>query len=181
MKLGKTGLDLTDAKVLGSRTVLPTGVYNVRAVGMEMKENSTKTGSYLATEFEVLDGEHKGSVVSTMYNIVHNNPDAQSIGRNQLKSMLTAGQHPSPNLLKDTDEVIGLEMKIMVEEKPHQFTNDKGETIDTTQNQFKSYFKADGKESKQEAPKQETAAPAKSAEDLFANDTAQETTKAPWE
>ena len=157
MKKGNLQLDLSNVSTMSSRVVLPTGNYPVKVVSSEIVE-TTKGGYMIKAGLEVLSGDHKGSVVFNTFNIQNDSEDAVRIGLQQLKTLLVAGQFKNPDLLKDTSDMIGLELVVYVEEEDHKFTNKEGEEIETTQNRFKGYMKL---EDAQESEEEEVAAPKK--------------------
>lgn len=173
--MAKLGLNLSDAKVFTGFTVLPAGMYNFKIASCELKENNAKTGHYLEVGFQVLDGEHEGSQVTDRYNIDNPNKEAQEIGKNQLKTMITMAGHSNPDMIADTDELIGLKVKAAIEEEKTTYKKD-GEDKEGKQNRFKSFFKYDANISSQPV-KKETAAPTQES----APATTTPTESFPWE
>jgi len=158
--MGNLNLDLSANKTLGgTKTVLPTGIYNMQAISAEVKETANKKGNFIAVEYKVMDGEHSGKVVIDRFNIVNTNPEAVDIGKNQLKTMITAGGYANPNLLSDTNDIVGLKFRLQLEEVANKWTNNDGQEVDGKENKFKGYFKYDG----QAPAKAETPAPVASA------------------
>lgn len=154
----KLDLDLSGVKTLSSKTVVPTGNYPLEIVGCEVKETKSGGGYYLQTDYKVLDGEHKGSVLVDRHNIKNENEDAQRIGLATIKTILTVGGHKNPDSLKKTEDLMGLKFNAYIEEVDDSFQNDKGETIETTNNKFKSYFPLDDEGPKtKSAPKEAKA------------------------
>lgn len=71
-----------------SRNPLPNGRYRVQVMNSEMRENSQGTGELIRMIYRVVDGPFMGRTVSAFYNVVHRaSPDAERIGRQQLKSV----------------------------------------------------------------------------------------------
>lgn len=130
-------LDLSGATVSTGFTSVPSGVYSAKIVSCTPKETAKK-GYYLEIGFEILDTEHAGKTVADRLNIVNENQDTQRWALNNLKTILTAGGHKNPNFLKDTDETLGLTMKVSIEAVEGQY---EGKTV--TNNNFKGYFKID--------------------------------------
>jgi len=130
-------LDLSKASVASAFTTVPSGIYSAKVISATPKETAKK-GFYLEIGFKILDGDHAGKVVADRLNIVNANPDTQSWALNNLKTILTAGGHKNPNFLKDTDELLGLEIKASIEASQGEYD---GKTV--TNNNFKGYFKLD--------------------------------------
>lgn len=153
----KLGLKLESVSVMSQRVVVPTGNYSVKVASAEVKETKAKTGHYLQVGFRITEGEYEGSVLTDRLNINNKNEDAVRIGLSALKTILTVGGHKNPNFIGDTDEMIGLELGIYVEENPHSFTGDDGNEIETTQNEIKSYFELKGDTVNQSSPEKKKA------------------------
>lgn len=157
--MAKLNLDLTANKTLGTKTVLPSGVYSVQIESAELKETNAKTGHYLEVGFKVLDGEHKESVVINRFNTHNNNPDAERIGRDQLKTMITMAGYANPNMLADSDEILGLRLRLNLLKKETEYVQD-GETKKGSENEFKGYFKFSGEVSESNTEPVKESAPA---------------------
>lgn len=117
MALVKLDLSKVQAESETRFTLIPAGAYNAAIVGAEPKETKAKTGAYIALEFEVLDGDHKGARFGDIVNIANPNEDAVRIGLARLKRILELGGHKNPNSLKDTDELIGLAVQAVVSQE----------------------------------------------------------------
>lgn len=141
----KVDLDLSGVSTMSSRVVVPTGNYAVRVTSAEPVEAKKKGNYYIQVAYSIVDGEYEGTVLTDRLNIVNDNDDAQRIGLSQLKTLLTAGNHKNPDYLKDTQEMVGLELSIYVEEVDHSFEAKDGSTVETTQNVFKGYNETSGK------------------------------------
>ena len=138
----KVGLKLDGVNTLGSRLVVTTGNYKVRIAEAEVCQTNAKNGHYLKLAYDVLSGENAGQRLSAndFINIDNPNEDATRIGLSTIKTIMTVGGHKNPNMLNDTDELLGLEFGVYIEEEPHSFENNDGETIETTRNNYRSYF-----------------------------------------
>jgi hypothetical protein len=80
--------DLTNVQAQ-SFDVLPAGEYNVALVSAELKD--TKNGGQaIKSAFTVTDGEHQGRKLFHNFNVKNQSEKAQTIGLQQLKSMMTA-------------------------------------------------------------------------------------------
>lgn len=94
------------------RTPLPDGEYLATIQDADYRDNATGTGSYVMTEFEIIDGQHSGRKVWSNYNVQHQNTQAQDIGQQQFaKLCLATLGKPS---CADTDELIGRQVVIGV-------------------------------------------------------------------
>ena len=93
-------------------TPLPDGWYDARITGSEIKTTKAGNGRYISLRYDVIGSEYAGRVVFS--NITINNPSAaaEGIGRKQLSQIAMAGGMTS--LPRDTDELIGLNIKIKV-------------------------------------------------------------------
>lgn len=135
--MAKMNLDLSKASVATGFTTVPSGVYSTKIVSANPKETA-KGGFYLEIGFQITDGEHSGKTVADRLNIVNANPDTQSWALNNLKTIMTVGGHKNPNMLVDTDELLGLELKVTIEASEGEYDGKK-----TVNNNFKGYFKAE--------------------------------------
>lgn len=116
-------LDLGNVKVGGGSTdFVPAGVYNAKTISAEGKE--TRSGYAVKVFFEIMNTEYAGSVVSNMYNIKNANKDAERIALEQIKTLMTVGGAANPNALKDTNDLVGLTVKIHT--KDGEFQGDNG-------------------------------------------------------
>lgn len=89
-----------------SKAPAPPGTYNCEITKTLIKENSRKNGHYVQVQFRVLDGTQKGKTLFNNYNIVHHtSPDAERIGRSQLKSLAIAAG--CPQFSNNTDVLHG--------------------------------------------------------------------------
>ena len=138
----KLNLDLSGVSTQSSRVVVPTGNYPVEVVNAEAKETKAG-GAMLVVGYRILSGQHAGSVISDNYNIMNANEDAQRIALSCIKTILTVGGHKNPDALKDSDEMLGLQLNVYVEEDENNWTNDSGEEINSTQNNFKGFYELD--------------------------------------
>ena len=134
-------LDLTNASANTGKTVLDTGVYSVKITSCEAKENKAKTGGYLEVLFTVTEGVAQGKSIINRYNIMNANADTVKYALNDIKTILTHGGHANPNHLKDSDEMLGLELRVSVEKVDAPWTNDKNEVVEGFEQKFVGYFK----------------------------------------
>ena len=114
----KLGLDLSENKVSApsTYTTVPAGEYVVNVAKMEVKDNKSRTGAYLETGYEVLEGTLAGAMIKDIINISNPNKEAERIGRDRLKTIATYIGHKNPNKIADTDEIVGKgSFKITVE------------------------------------------------------------------
>lgn len=101
---------------LGNFEPLPAGSYTVEIGGAEVRENKSGTGSYLALQFDVIDGEHTGRKLWENLTVTHTNEIAQNIGRAQIKRLC---KELGVNGISDSSELRGrqLVLKIAVAKK----------------------------------------------------------------
>ncbi len=81
------------------------GHYLLEVVSTELKDTRTG-GKGLKVNFEVIDEKYGGRKVNTFFNITNSNPDAERIGRQQLKSMCLAMGFAG-GTIEDTAELFG--------------------------------------------------------------------------
>lgn len=141
--MSKLDLDLTESSVQSGRVVVPTGNYPMEVVGSDLVETKAKNGWIVVAKLKIISGDHSGSVLIHRFNIANTSKQAQDIGKDQLKTLLTVAGFANPNLLADTDHMIGLKFNAYVEEEEHTFTGKDGDEVNTTQNEIKSYFPLD--------------------------------------
>lgn len=93
-------------------TALPDGWYDARIMGSEIKTTKAGNGRYISLRYDIIGSDYAGRVVFS--NITINNPSAsaEGTGRKQLSQIAMAGGMSS--LPRDTDELIGLNIKIKV-------------------------------------------------------------------
>ncbi len=83
--------DATGGEVMGDRSVLPAGQYTVALVKSDRTNaTSNPNNSYIACEFEVMDGERKGRRLWTNLNLWNDNSQAVEIAQRELNSIMHA-------------------------------------------------------------------------------------------
>ena len=96
--------------------VLPPGDYLVQCEHAEIKPTRSGTGELLKLTLKVVDGQAVGRKLWTQFNVVNQNPEAESIGRGELKVfMLAAGANADK--LDDVADLQGLEAVATVKVK----------------------------------------------------------------
>lgn len=93
---------------------LPEGAYSVAATSGEVKINKSATGTMQSCVFSVLEGAYANKTIMHFFNIVHNNPQAEQIGRADLKAFCTACGKPDAVRL---EEVLQVPLKIIVKKE----------------------------------------------------------------
>ena len=73
-----------------SRDPLPAGEYVAIVTDSAMKDNSARTGQYLALTFQVIEGEYEGRFVWANLNLVHPSEKAVQIARADLAALCKA-------------------------------------------------------------------------------------------
>ena len=114
------------------KTLLPEGFYNVTITNTEVKETKSGTGSYVRTEYTILDGDHAKRKVWGNFNIRNENPKAEQIGKSQLASACHA---MGINVISDTSELHNKPLKIKLSVRKSDEYGD--------QNEVKGFAKAD--------------------------------------
>lgn len=82
---------------------LPPGDYPAIITESEVKANSTNTGSYMKVKFVITEGQYTNRVIFNNYNISHQNPKAEEIGRGQLSALCLALGNPNAS---DSDQLL---------------------------------------------------------------------------
>jgi hypothetical protein len=97
-------------------TPVPDGWYDARIMGAELKTTKAGNGRYISVRYDITGNEYAGRVV--FGNVTINNPNAaaESIGRKQLSQIALAGGMSA--LPKDTDELVGMDLKVKVTVRP---------------------------------------------------------------
>lgn len=109
---GGVDLDLTDNQVSEGLPVLKTGIYDAVSSDVELK--ASKSGKMLSVTFT---DEAGAGQIKFNFNVVNSSPEAQRIGRDQLKTFLTHGKHPDPDHPFNLPQTAmqGLKVRIFVE------------------------------------------------------------------
>ncbi len=90
---------------------IPPGWYDVNITGAELRQTKAGTGQYIAVRYDVTGPTHQGRVVFANLNIRNANPQAESIGRQQLGELMRAIGMAK---VEDTDQLIGHHLQIKV-------------------------------------------------------------------
>jgi len=93
-------------------TPLPDGWYDARVMSAELKNTKANNGRYVSLRYDIIGSEYAGRVVFGNLTINNKSAVAESIGRKQLSQLAMAGGMTA--LPKDTDELIGIDVKIKV-------------------------------------------------------------------
>ena len=88
---------------------LPDGWYQASIAGAELKDTKAGTGQYLSIKYAITGPTHQGRMVFGNLNIRNPNPKAESIGLEQLRSLMVAIGVPR---VTDTDQLIGGNLSI---------------------------------------------------------------------
>lgn len=103
-------LDLSTVEAEQGRKTLTPGAHPCRVTSAELK--ATTNGHGIKVEFQALDGS---GTTSDFINVSHKrSPDAERIGRQRLKALLIAGNHPNPNKPGDIRSLVGLRVGVHV-------------------------------------------------------------------
>lgn len=96
---------------------LPDGWYDARIMQADVRDTkSGNGGQYIAVRYDITGGEYAGRVVFGNVTIKNPNSQAEQIGRKQLSQIAMAGGMTS--LPKNTDDFIGLDVKIKLAIRP---------------------------------------------------------------
>lgn len=88
--------------------LLPEGIYNLKITSVDVKATKGNDGHYLEVACQVIDGSQAGKAICDRITIKNKSEDATRIGLARLKKIAEVGGHKNPNLIADTDELIGL-------------------------------------------------------------------------
>lgn len=95
---------------------VPDGWYDARVMSAELRTTKAGNGKYIAVRYDITGPEHSGRVIWGNLNVNNPNPVAEKIGRTQLSKLALAGG--MGGLPRDTNELVGLDVKIKVTERP---------------------------------------------------------------
>lgn len=88
----------------GEFTPLPEGWYDVVVKSSELKPTKDGSGQYISLRLTVEGPTHAGRGIFTNLNITNRSPDAERIGRSQLRTILELS---GIDEFSDTDQLIG--------------------------------------------------------------------------
>jgi len=100
---------------MDDRSVIPAGEYLAHIVKTEFKPTKAKTGHFLAIQYKVLEGDHKGRVVFSNLNLDNPNPVAVEIANKELNSLCAACGLEG---VEDSDELLQIPFLLTVKVKP---------------------------------------------------------------
>lgn len=105
--------------------VLPAGLYTVKLVKADWKENSKKTGKFLQVNMQVVDGPHTGALIIDRFNLINPNEDAVKIAKGEFVAMCRAIGVKDP---PDSAALMGVRFQVMLKcekrnDDPSKMTN----------------------------------------------------------
>lgn len=110
-----SGYNPAEVQASMGSTTLPNGLYLCKIKGAAQKATSAKTGHYLEMDWQVIEGEHAGAIVTDRLNLWNPNQTAVRIARQTFKAYAVAiGNANAVNLSEFRDKPIGL--KVVVEQ-----------------------------------------------------------------
>ena len=78
---------------------IPAGNYQLRAVGIELKDTRAGTGKYFNVEFNIIGGQYDGRKIWEAFNVINQNATTVEIALKQIKQwLIAAGQDASGEL-----------------------------------------------------------------------------------
>jgi hypothetical protein len=124
--------DATGGQTMGERDALPAGEYTAALVKSDRTQaKSNPDNSFIACEFEVMDGEHKGRRFWTNLNLWNGNAQAVDIAQRELNSVM----HACGRLrIVETEELHGIPMRVKLGFQKN----------DATRNEVKGYSPLNG-------------------------------------
>jgi len=90
----------------GNWKVKPDGWYRVMVTEAPVKDNAAGTGSVVHAKLTHLDPQYQGQYEMDFFNVVHPKEKVQEIGIAQLKSLAIAANHPEPDAMSDTSDLL---------------------------------------------------------------------------
>jgi hypothetical protein len=105
-------LDLSNAQ---ENTPIPDGTYAAICNKAEVVPTKSGTGTLIKIQLKILEGQPQaGRVIFDIFNIENSNPQAVQIGLGQLRTFMKQWGHPNSNMLKTTEELLGLKGNVTV-------------------------------------------------------------------
>lgn len=95
-------------------TPIPKGDYVLKVTETGLKNTKDGTGQYISLTFTVMGPKYQGRKVFAIINLINKSMEAQRIGRQQLKSLITASG-AAVEMVNDTDQLIGMTCGARVE------------------------------------------------------------------
>jgi hypothetical protein len=92
-----TGFDANTVEPMKARNPIPAGDYKVAITASEQKQTAAKTGTYIALEFSVLEGDHKGRKLFANLNLGNPSKQAVEIAKGELSAICRAIGVMTPN------------------------------------------------------------------------------------
>lgn len=103
----KLNLDLSSANGnISEFSKIPKGTYALSITDAEAKETKGGGNYYLALKLRVTKGAFEGRCIGHTINFMHQNKQAEEIGRDMIKQIMVQIGHNNPDFLGDTDELI---------------------------------------------------------------------------
>ena len=124
--MAKLNLSLSNVEMEKPKSefwTVPAGKYTVKVGKAEIKE-TRNGGAAVIFGYEIQDGEYAGKLIKDFVNIINQNPEAQRIGLQRLKTVAFATGFEGSNL-DDTDQLIGKESFEVVVDVKEQQVDDK--------------------------------------------------------
>ena len=115
-------LDLTASEAQKESNSMKEGRNPCRIAACSAGPNKAGNGGVMKVEFLALDGSGKTTDYITYK---HTNPQADKIGKERLKGLCLASQHPSPNRPNDVKAFLGLQVGVICE-RDEPWTDDTG-------------------------------------------------------
>lgn len=121
----------------GSFDPIPEGKYTVQIGAADLNPTKDGSGQYIKLKLNVTGPSHSGRVIFSNVNIRNKSSAAETIGRQQLRSIMTALGLAT---LNDTDQLIGGHLTVKIGIRPAEGQYE-------AQNDVKSYSAADNTQS----------------------------------
>jgi hypothetical protein len=111
----------------GGFVVVPPGVYTVMVVKSDVKDTKNGTGKKLEMQYQIVTGQHAGTMLTDRLNIKNASADAERIGRGQLKSICDAIGYVG--VLKDSSALHGKPFSVQVIVEDFESSNTAGKIL----------------------------------------------------
>jgi hypothetical protein len=154
-------LSLSGVEVSTAAPILSPGRYVVTVKNAQLKDTKNKGN---AVELSMTDTNGSGSLRGWLNVFVPSSKVATRIGREQLKALLTFGQHPNPDSPGDIKTLIGLTVGISVGQDTYE-----KDGVERVGSKLKGFFdpseiEPDAKKNQSSSPR--SIAPTDDAEDV---------------
>ncbi len=184
MKSSKINKDLTATQEESSSmfSKVPAGEYEVSLAHCQFNEKAKSGQAGMMTGYMIESGEHKGKMISSYINLLHEKQDVVEMGDRRLKTIMICQGRTNFKLVHDTDLISRNKFMISVALTPSSYTKDNGDVVETENSDVKKVYAIEGaeKSAPTKAVAKPAAKPATVAVDTDAHVEEEETETPPW-